>query len=264
MIKEIRALSRGIDVLRALNQKHVSSVVDLAAATGLSRATVHRMIQTLVESGIARRIPRSGLVSLTAAATELGSGYNDVTRAIELIEPLTETLTNEVHWPIDIHEISNGASIVRGSTTAVSPMCPFQTDPGTCLPILGSAGGRAIVATLSDADRELVISEATRRWECDARIAATPGAIDGMITNMRNRGYAFRVGGYEPQTFSIALPVRQNGKPIIAVSMIFFRRALTVDQAAQRYLSMLKEMIESVESELATLNRPGNDGGRLV
>lgn len=250
MIKEIRSFSRGIDVLRALNQKDVSSVVDLAAATGLSRATVHRMIQTLVESGIVRRIPHSGLVSLTAAATALGSGYNDVTRAVELFEPLMETLTSQVHWPIDVHEISNGASIVRWSTTTISPICPFKTPPGTHLPILGSAGGRAIIASLSDADRELVVSEATYRWECDARIAATPGAIDRIITDVRNCGYAVRVGGYEPQTFSIALPVRQNGKPIVAISMIFFQRALSIDQAAQRYLSMLREMIESVESEL--------------
>lgn len=250
MIKGVRALARGIEVLRALNRQPDATVVELSAATGLSRSTIHRLIQTFVDAGIVRRIPNSDRVCLTAVATELTAGYDETARAVELSQPLIERLATEVLWPVDIHALSGGASVVRGSTAGVARISPFQVDPGVCLPVLGSAGGRALITDLNDADRREVIADAAHRWESDARIAAKPGAVERLIEEIHKRGYAFREGGYQPQTCSIALPIKKDGAPLIGVSMIFYRSALPVEEAAEKYLPALKGVVDEVERML--------------
>ncbi len=56
--RQVRALTRGLDVLHALNRKSGRTARDLAESTGLPRPTVYRLLETLEATGYVAE-PRS-------------------------------------------------------------------------------------------------------------------------------------------------------------------------------------------------------------
>ena len=80
----IEALARGLDVIRAFGPgRPVMTLADLAAATGLARPTVRRILLTLTELGYART---DGPGYATPAAHE-AAYYRQTTPATE---PVTQ------------------------------------------------------------------------------------------------------------------------------------------------------------------------------
>ena len=60
--KEVRGLTRGLDVLRALNRVPggIGSTSELAKACGLDRTTTKRLLETLRHMGFVRQGEREG------------------------------------------------------------------------------------------------------------------------------------------------------------------------------------------------------------
>ena len=68
---------------------------------------------------------------------------------------------------------------------------------------------------------------------------------------VREQGYAAAVGTYDAKISAIALPVRAQNTEIGAVNVIFFRSAMTVAQAADRYLGNLRACVDRIVQDLS-------------
>ncbi len=251
MHKLVRSFARGLQVLEALNNRNYATPVDISAATGLSRAAVHRLLHTLVETGHVRWVAGSDFVCLTSHTQELASGFDLPARALELAQPLIDDLGRELLWPIDLHVLDGGSSVIRGTTSQVSPQSPFGVSVGSLLPILGSGGGRAFVASLDGPERQSLLEKSSRRWPYDARFIANPGAVDRLVADVRRRGYAYRNGGIEQRSSSIALPIVFGTRPVIAVSVNFYRSVISIEKAAAAFLPRLRILVATVEDSLS-------------
>jgi DNA-binding IclR family transcriptional regulator len=83
----IIALQRGLEVLAVVNKgKHVS-VKMIYEQTGLHKATVIRMLETLMASGYVAKTARSTYVP-TGRTLLLSNGYDLVTRVSEIAGPV--------------------------------------------------------------------------------------------------------------------------------------------------------------------------------
>jgi DNA-binding IclR family transcriptional regulator len=68
-----RTLSRGLSVLRALGERDDgATVAQLAAGTGLDRAVLYRLLETLAAEGFVERDAGTRRYALGAALAELG------------------------------------------------------------------------------------------------------------------------------------------------------------------------------------------------
>ena len=56
MVQTLRTLTRGLDVVRALNRNDGAGLRLIATETGLSRGAVHRLLETLVTDGYVRKV----------------------------------------------------------------------------------------------------------------------------------------------------------------------------------------------------------------
>ena len=52
---QVRALTRGIEILRLLNERASASAQELADASGLARPTAYRLLETLQSIGLVER-----------------------------------------------------------------------------------------------------------------------------------------------------------------------------------------------------------------
>jgi len=102
-----------------------------------------------------------------------------------------------------------------------------------------------------------------RRWDGeDARDAHAEEAIRLELVTVRADGFATAAGTTEAKFSAIALPVRQSGAVIGAINIIFFRRAMTTSEAAERYLDRLKSVVCDIEDDLSGSLHPERVPGR--
>ena len=69
-------LLRGLRLLEALNARQVSRLETLAAATGLPKPTVVRLLSLLCRNGYARRLPQRRGYTLDRGVVALASGFS--------------------------------------------------------------------------------------------------------------------------------------------------------------------------------------------
>ena len=97
-VKSIRALARGLTVLRLLQQSGGMSLNDLYRASGLPKATLLRILLTLEEEGLIwQRIADNAYLASHLVHRSF-SGTEDERLFAELASPLLERLTRRVRW----------------------------------------------------------------------------------------------------------------------------------------------------------------------
>jgi IclR family mhp operon transcriptional activator len=248
-VKHVRCLSRGLEVLRALNESNYSSVSEISRMTGLPRATVYRLLETMVTEGYVARNSDEDIYSLCAATRNLTSGLSDNALATDLVRPLAEELSKEIVWPIDVTTFDGHRMRVCFSTHGRSPRSLLgRSSVGHSLPLVGTATGRAFLASLPVAQREPIIQEVMKEpQECCPVLRSD---VDRLIRRAEELGYGFRNGGSIPRTSAIALPIRSKGRPVACVSAMFIKSAVSLDDAASRYLGPMHAVVRRVEAQL--------------
>ena len=92
-VKSIRALARGLDVLKALQERPATSLHDLHGDTGLSKPTLLRILRTLEEAGMVHRAIGDGRYRVSALhSREVEGGLKGQVAAREtawLLQPLS-------------------------------------------------------------------------------------------------------------------------------------------------------------------------------
>ncbi len=86
----VRGLSRGLQVLRALNamENGRATSQQLSESTGLHRTTVRRLLETLVEEGFVRRSTSDDSFRLTLDVRALSEGFTDDERIATVAPPI--------------------------------------------------------------------------------------------------------------------------------------------------------------------------------
>ena len=73
----IRAFARGLDLLAALNRHGSATALTLARDTGIPRATVYRLLETLLAGGWIARSPSDDRFTLRLKLRTLSDGVED-------------------------------------------------------------------------------------------------------------------------------------------------------------------------------------------
>lgn len=85
----------------------------------------------------------------------------------------------------------------------------------------------------------------------DARDIEDRRGLDRLLADVRARGYAASQGEAEARIGAIALPTRLGRGVVGAVNVIYFRNAMTTEEAAERYLKPLAACVRRIEEALA-------------
>ena len=129
--RPVIALSRGLEVLRAINQERQSTVGSLHKATGLNKATIVRMLETLEHEGYVVRRTEPASYAPTGRALLLSAGYDEPTWIGGIAEPILNKFRKQIHWPSDIAVLDQSfhghrPHDARGWIAAVQPPAGFS------------------------------------------------------------------------------------------------------------------------------------------
>jgi IclR family acetate operon transcriptional repressor len=237
----VQSLHRALGLIETVaDAGGILTIREIAVTTGLPQATVHRLLQTLVERGYMRHLPDrryalgSRLVPLGAAANRLvGMGASRVLG--ELVRELGE---------------SANLAILVGDNAEYVAQVPSNhsmrmfTEVGRRVDLHATGVGKALLAQLSDGEVAAIVGRAGLTAHTPHTIVTEAG-LHAALTEIRERGYAIDEQEQELGVRCIAVPVPSTTPMNTAVSIsgpltrlddTLLTRSIPLLQAAARRL----------------------------
>lgn len=240
----IRALSRGLRVLKAVQDGAGLSLHEISQATGLAKPTLLRILRTLEAGGHVRR----GLTDqLYHANMRFVPTLEEVQRSLlaEVAAPVLDRLCQDVLWPSDLAVHEDGFMWVQETSRRRSPFMMNRAVTKFGIHMLQSAMGRAYLAHCKPEEQCEIIECLAGSSEPYNQLARQRDKVERILEDVRRKGYATRATGYfvtqptEARVAAIAVPVRSDSEVLGSVNLVWISQAATEEQFVRRHLNGL-------------------------
>lgn len=253
----LRALSRGIDVLRAISQAGSASLSEIVEATGLAHTTVVRIVRTLENDGLVRRIEGSKRYAVTELSLGLSCGFSQDDRlTAKAAEPI-RALTRQIGWPVTVLTRVGGSMVVRDSSVRETSLTFNVYDAGITLPMFESAAGRAFFAFSSPEQQAEMLAHAASCHPGLNAHALEEMRSDRTIAQIRADGHVAMasVGSQERVrgNAAIAVPLVAQGALAGVLSLVFFARAMPLSRAVSELVPHLARTAREIGEAMHTV-----------
>lgn len=250
--RPIRALTRGLDALTALNLRNGATVSEVAQEIRLPRTTVYRILETLCDAGFAFRDEADERYRLSESVKSLSDGFKDESWVREIAAPVIQDLCREVVWPIAISTLSGTSMMVRATTDHLSPLAMERYSPGFTYSVLISASGRLHLAYCSDAERAALLDSLARSGKPEAKMALNSAEIQRIVAQIKSQGYASAATTRRiSDDLSLAVPVSLDGRMLAALSIRIAAMAMPAQTAVERFLPQLRNSAQRIATRVA-------------
>lgn len=256
----VRALARGLSILRFLNRTGAARVTEIAAELNLPRPTVYRLLHTLEQEGYILYSGSDSRVRVSSLAAALGDNWSLRSRLCHAASPILARFTDTYVWPVDLSIYEDCHMVIQESTHSRSPL---SVDPGMVgydLPILRSSAGRAYLSVCDPTEREIII-DLLRTEAVPADIPyLDPDWLDHNLTTYFQQGYATRgPRSFRPKTSSLAVPILADDRALGCLSIIWVTKAMTMKQAITRYATALQASSADIATAFQMWEVTGSD-----
>ncbi|MDR3512745.1 MAG: helix-turn-helix domain-containing protein [Caulobacteraceae bacterium] len=257
----IRALVRGLDVLKHLNRVGSDSGQHIAACLNLPRPTAYRILGTLEACGLVARAEDENTFRVTREVKALSGGLTTEAWVLWIATPILYDLQRDLLWPTDLATFENGEMVIRETTHAVSPYSIETGMVGSRHSMLRSSFGRAYLAYCPQSERRAILRRLAGQPTPEGALARTPEYPDRLIHETQMQGFAARHREVHVKTSSIAVPIRFRDRVVACMNVVWIASAIEFSKASQQYYPRLAAAQERIERELVN-QRPGR-GERL-
>ncbi|CAM5220557.1 DNA-binding IclR family transcriptional regulator OS=Castellaniella defragrans OX=75697 GN=HNR28_001216 PE=4 SV=1 [Castellaniella defragrans] len=212
----VRALARGLEVLKALNHPGGQTLTDVAQRTGLTRASARRLLLTLAATRYVKQDGRR--FSLLPKVMELGYAYLNSQPITSVAAPYVEQLVESVHESCSIAVLDETeiVYIVRFHTHKIMRA---NLSVGSRLPALWTSMGRVLLSGLPDQQITEMIAQADKTKLTDYT-NVDDGRLYEDIVQVRKQGWCIVDQELEYGLISIAAPIKtRQGRSVAALNI---------------------------------------------
>lgn len=229
--KTVRSVDRTLKILELMNRAPVVRVQYLAEQTDLPAPTVVRLLETLVAAGYVRKLGRQAGYSVTEKVAALGAGHHGLPQVFDVARKAAEELTLRTLWPTALATLDVDALVIRFSTIPMSPLSHYQSTINRRMTLLEYAHGRAYLAFCPKEERQHLVSLLQQSAGTEAEAVTIAERAESVVALTRASGFGERTGNIQPETHSLALPLRMGAKLVGTLGITYFART-HVDVAA--------------------------------
>ena len=247
----VRALSRGLNILRFLNRAGAARVAEIASALGLPRPTVYRLLNTLEDEGYVLYSGTDSRVRLSPLAAALGDSSSTRSRLCQIAAPILTKFTDAHAWPVDLSTYEDAHMVIQESTHSRSPLSVDPGMVGYSLPMLRSSSGRAYLSVCQDREREIIIDLLRAENIAEDLPFLQKSWLDQNLTTYFKQGFATRgPRSFRPKTSSLAVPIIVDERVIGCLSIIWVTKAMKLERAIERYAVALQKIAIEISAEV--------------
>lgn len=257
-VKSIRSLARGLEILKLIQNAGALSLADLHRITGYPKASLLRILKTMMEEGVVWQRIADAAYLASYALQDRASLMNREQELIEIASPIMRDLSNKIMWPsvLAMPRLTYMEVVETNAPKSNFPNIPLGPI-GFQINMLRSATGRAYIAYCDDSKRNAILQRLKLSNRKGDRIAQNDAYIRKMIEAVRARGYAMRdpaFGGdfdesrnvVDDRRDSIAMPIRIGPFVPASVNITWSAQAMNRQKAVENCLSALKEAVENI------------------
>jgi len=256
----IRGLERGLRVLEALEVNPISSLHDLHNATGISKPSLLRILQTLEQFGLVSRRLGDGRYRTSTNLTRTPRRHARYDRIAEAAAPVLDHLCQKISWPSDLMVPAGDHMLIAETSQTQTPFLIKAGGIGRSVNWLLSAVGRAYLAHCPEKERDEIIARLRKSDRPEDHLAREPARLAKILAETRQRGYGIRdpgfIGGFygtAPQDdglAAIALPLVDRSRVHGAINILWVKTAFPIEEFARRHLSDLRNSAEEIVNSL--------------
>lgn len=253
--KPVEAVSRALNVLRVVNEEKQATVASIHKHTGLDKATIVRMLETLNSEGYVVRDPERAVYSPTARTLLLSQGFETSRWIASIAEPTLARFRNTIGWPSDIALFDLDAMVVVRTSRGTGPLS-FNRQPGFRSPMLATSIGLTYLAFCEEAERTRIINQLANLPDEWNALARQPEKLQKLLEKVRKQGYAVMEEQYSDKVFAgnvwaIGVPVIEGEKLFATMNIMLLKNAVTLEQARNDLLPLLCEAAAEIAGNLA-------------
>ena len=209
----VLSLARGLRVIESF-QAHPQgrSIVEIAASTLLSRASIRRILVTLELLGYVERSRQ--VYRLKTQVLRLGFSFLSSSSAVEAARPILERISETLHESSSMSML-DGDQIVYVARSAASRILAAGLSVGSRLPAYCTSMGRVLLSALPDRQLNAYLRALRPKAHTPKTITRT-SLLKKAILQVRRDGYAIVDQELEAGLRSIAVPVFTRRDEVVA------------------------------------------------
>jgi IclR family pca regulon transcriptional regulator len=233
----IQSLERGLVVINSFSREHPAPTLsEVAQMTGLTRATVRRILLTLAQLGYVEQHGRA--FSLTPKVLDLGYSYLSSFHILELAQAPMERLVEQVNESSSM-SILDGPDVVYVARVPTKRIMTISLALGSRLPAYPTSMGRVLLAGLTDAQIDEYIAS-TRLEKLTVNTVTEPAKFRATLMKVRAQGYALVDQELEEGVRSLAAPIlNASGNVMAAMNVSCHATRATVSRMREEFLPHL-------------------------
>lgn len=246
----VTALARGLEILRAFGaEDEYLGNAEIARRTRIPRPTVSRLTYTLTRLGYLRYLPHLEKYHLGAGVLALGFSYLGNMGIRHVARPSMQELADATDCQVALG-VPDQLSMTYLETCQGKGPLVMRLDVGSQVPIATTAMGRAYLAALPEARRNLYLQ---RFREADpAGWRETGEGIDKAVQQYREKGFCILESEWHREVSAVGVPlVLDDGSGSYAFncggSSLRLSRRILEENLGPRLL----DMVQRVQRQLA-------------
>ena len=245
----VQSLDRGLAVIRCFSSEHPSlTLSEVAARTGLTRAAARRFLLTLQELGYVGSSGRQ--FSLRPRVLALGYAYLSSFSVSQIAQPHLEDLAEHLHESCSV-SVLDGDDLVYVARASANRIMTIALTVGTRLPAYPTSMGRILLAHLPEPELDAYLRRTTMRKLTEHTIT-DPGQLRKVLAEARTRGWAAVDQELEAGVRSIACPIRDSSRKVVAaINASAHAARVPMRTLEKQFLPRLQEAARQIDSELA-------------
>jgi IclR family transcriptional regulator, pca regulon regulatory protein len=223
----VQSLERGLAVIQSFDADHPHlTLSEVAARTGLTRATARRLLLTLGQLGYVSSNGRR--FSLTPRVLDIGYAYLSSLNVQQIAQPYLEALSERVHESVSV-TVLDGTDIVYVARVPTKRIMTISLGLGSRLPAYCTSMGRVLLAELGP--DELVAALPASLERHTEHTVATLADLAVVLKQVRAQGWALVDQELEMGLRSVAAPLRDaSGRAVAAMNISTQVARTTVEQ----------------------------------
>lgn len=248
--ESIQSIERAAAILEAVaaGDGHGRRLIDIAADTGLRKATAHRILGTLAQVGLVEQDERTSRFSLGLRLFSLAMAAANRYGLADLASECMLRLAERTHDTIYLTIRSGYEAVCVDRVTGGFPIKTLSLNVGDRRPLGVGAGNLAMLAGLPDDEIRTIVAANAPQYPHFGKLDSA--TIMAAVEESRELGYAFNDRLILAGMRAVGVPVLgHDGRPVAALSVA----AITERMSPARRADIVAWLTEEAEALNARL-----------
>ncbi len=234
---------------------------DLLEESPYPKATLYRLLQTLVHQGMLAYEPDRGVYSMGMRLVRLAHVAWQQSSLAPIARPYLDKLSATVGETVHLAQLDHAQVLYVDKRNARDPVRMYS-QAGKVGPAYCTGVGKAMLAFLPEAHLPTILAQ--QSWHpFTGKTVTSPDAMMAEIARIRARGFAFDDEEHEPGIICVALPILSSRGGVLGALSVTSTTARTNLTALQGLVPVILELAQTIATEAENWRFPEDSGHQI-